>query len=107
MSATNTLPSGAAATPAGALWVRPLPGSSKATWMLSCTDASVKKPGAPMAHGEPTSVGRIGGGSSARLRASAFAPAFVALTSSPSTLAMSRPRPYQWFETWPPVVNCG
>jgi hypothetical protein len=65
----------------------------------------VKNPGAPIGHGVPTSVGLIESGRSVSASASSRALMLFARTISPSTLAMSSPRPTKWFETEPPDVS--
>jgi hypothetical protein len=64
----------------------------------------VKKPGASIGHGVPTSVGLIDSGRSVSASANSRDLMLFARTISPSTLAMSRPRPTKWFETEPPEV---
>ena len=66
----------------------------------------MKKPEAPIAHGVPTSVGRRSPVISAISDASSRAAGLPELTISPSTRAMSMPRPSKWLETEPPEVNC-
>ena len=65
----------------------------------------MKKPGALIDHGVPTSLGRIDSGRSAIASDNSRAAMLFERTISPSTLAMSIPRPTKWFETDPPEVN--
>ena len=112
-AATGCPATGAAATAAtgaagaaGAGGVNPAGGSpSKATCRWSWWAPSVKKPGAPIENGVPTSVGRRSPVSAAISVASSRAAVLPELTISPSTRAMSIPRPSKWLETEPPEVN--
>ena len=101
-TATGAAAAGASAAgsskPAGA-------SSSKATCTWSWWAPSVKNPGAPICHGEPTSVGRIAPLSCAMSDTRSRAAAFPGETGEPSTVAMSIPRPEKWFETEPLDVN--
>ena len=65
----------------------------------------MKNPDAPIGHGVPTSVGRRLPDISAISDASSRAAAEFGRTISPSTLAMSIPRPTKWLETLPPEEN--
>ncbi len=78
---------------------------SNATWTWSWCAPSVKNSGGSRSHGEPTSVGRMAPSSSAIAETSSRAAPLPGETGSPSTRAMSRPRPTKWFDTEPPEVN--
>ncbi len=98
----------AAAAAAGAGRRRRKPGGgspSNATCRWSWCAPSVKNPSAPIAHGVPTSVGLISPVISAISVASSRAAGLPEFTISPSTRAMSMPRPSKWLDTEPPEVN--
>ena len=65
----------------------------------------MKKPDAEIAHGDPTSVGRRSPERAAISVASSREAVLPGFTISPSTRAMSMPRPTKWLETDPPDVN--
>jgi hypothetical protein len=70
-------------------------GSSKPTWMWSWCPPSVKYAGPESAQGEPISVGRMSGSNRDSATASSRAAALPGATGRPSTVAMSKARPWK------------